>query len=145
MINDIIIWELNAIAISFFKGVYLAWIYDNIRVYRRIIRHKTIIFMSIEDIVYGIFAGINVFIMCFRVTDGIIRGFVVTGIAAGMFLYFKFLSRIYIKWSVRIINFLLKPVFFVLKKIFSIITIPVRSLKTVCTRRMGMHGKHSQE
>ena len=63
MINDIIIWELNAIAISFFKGVYLAWIYDNIRVYRRIIRHKTIIFMSIEDIAYGIYAGINVFIM----------------------------------------------------------------------------------
>lgn len=145
MINDIIIWELNAVAISFFKGVYLAWMYDNIRVYRRIIRHKTIIFMSIEDIVYGIFAGISAFIMCFRVTDGIIRGFVVTGIAAGMFLYFKFLSYIYIKWSVRIINFLLKPVFFILKKIFSIITIPVRSLKTVCARRKSMHGKHSQE
>ena len=39
--------------------------------------------MSIEDIVYGIYAGISVFLMCFRVSDGIIRGFIIMGIAEG--------------------------------------------------------------
>ena len=67
MINEVIIWELYALVVSFFNGVLLAWVYDNIRVFRRIRRHKTIIFMSIEDIVYGIYAGISVFLMCFRV------------------------------------------------------------------------------
>ena len=56
MISRVIVWELYALAVSFFRGVLLAWVYDNIRVYRRIIRHKTIVFMSIEDIVYGIYA-----------------------------------------------------------------------------------------
>ena len=41
MISHVIVWELYALAVSFFRGVLLAWVYDNIRVYRRIIRHKT--------------------------------------------------------------------------------------------------------
>ena len=50
MINEIIYWELYALVVSFFNGVLLAWIYDNIRAFRRIVRHKTVAFMSVEDI-----------------------------------------------------------------------------------------------
>lgn len=50
MINEIIYWELYALVVSFFNGVLLAWIYDNIRAFRRIVRHKTVVFMSVEDI-----------------------------------------------------------------------------------------------
>ena len=144
MINEVIIWELYALVVSFFNGVLLAWVYDNIRVFRRIRRHKTIIFMSIEDIVYGIYAGISVFLMCFRVSDGIIRGFIIMGIAVGAFLYFKFLSTFYIQWSVRIIKFLLKPACFILKNVVRIITIPVRSLKMYMKRRKDMGKKEAQ-
>ena len=48
MINEIIYWELYALVVSFFNGVLLAWIYDNIRAFRRIVRHKTVVFMSVE-------------------------------------------------------------------------------------------------
>ena len=144
MINEVIIWELYALVVSFFNGVLLAWVYDNIRVFRRIRRHKTIIFMSIEDIVYGIYAGISVFLMCFRVSDGIIRGFIIMGIAVGAFLYFKILSSFYIRWSVRIIKFLLKPACFILKNVVRIITIPVRSLKMYMKRRKDMGKKEAQ-
>lgn len=144
MINEVIIWELYALAVSFFNGVLLAWVYDNIRVFRRIMRHKTVIFMSVEDIVYGIYAGISVFVMCFKVADGIIRGFIIMGIAVGAFLYFKFLSRLYIRLAVRIIKFLLKPAFFILKNVVRIITIPVRSLKMYIKRRKDMHKKEAQ-
>ena len=144
MINEVIIWELYALVVSFFNGVLLAWVYDNIRVFRRIRRHKTIIFMSIEDIVYGIYAGISVFLMCFRVSDGIIRGFIIMGIAVGAFLYFKILSSIYIRWSVKIIKFLLKPICFILKNVVHIITIPVRSLKIYIKRRKDMRKEEAQ-
>ena len=80
MINEIIYWELYALVVSFFNGVLLAWIYDNIRAFRRIVRHKTVVFMSVEDIIYGIYAGLSVFVMCFKVADGIIRGFIIMGI-----------------------------------------------------------------
>ena len=63
MINEIIYWELYALVVSFFNGVLLAWIYDNIRAFRRIVRHKTVAFMSVEDIIYGIYAGLSVFVM----------------------------------------------------------------------------------
>ena len=39
MINEVIIWELYALVVSFFNGVLLAWVYDYIRVFRRIRRH----------------------------------------------------------------------------------------------------------
>ena len=68
MINEIIYWELYALVVSFFNGVLLAWIYDNIRAFRRIVRHKTVVFMSVEDIIYGIYAGLSVFVMCFKET-----------------------------------------------------------------------------
>ena len=61
MINEIIYWELYALVVSFFNGVLLAWIYDNIRAFRRIVRHKTVVFMSVEDIIYGIYAGLSSF------------------------------------------------------------------------------------
>ena len=125
-------------------GVLLAWIYDNIRAFRRIVRHKTVVFMSVEDIIYGIYAGLSVFVMCFKVADGIIRGFIIMGIAVGAFLYFKFLSSFYIRWSVRIIKILLKPACFILKNVVRIITIPVRSLKMYMKRRKDMGKKEAQ-
>ena len=141
MINEIIYWELYALVVSFFNGVLLAWIYDNIRAFRRIVRHKTVAFMSVEDIIYGI---LSVFVMCFKVADGIIRGFIIMGIAVGAFLYFKFLSSFYIRWSVRIIKILLKPACFILKNVVRIITIPVRSLKMYMKRRKDMGKKEAQ-
>ena len=141
MINEIIYWELYALVVSFFNGVLLAWIYDNIRAFRRIVRHKTVAFMSVEDIIY---AGLSVFVMCFKVADGIIRGFIIMGIAVGAFLYFKFLSSFYIRWSVRIIKILLKPACFILKNVVRIITIPVRSLKMYMKRRKDMGKKEAQ-
>lgn len=144
MINEVIIWELYALTVSFFNGVLLAWVYDNIRVFRRIKRHRTIIFMSIEDIIYGICAGISVFLMCFKVADGIIRGFIIIGVGVGAFLYFRVLSSLYIRWSVRIIKFLLNPVCFILKNAGRIITIPVRSLKMNIKRRKDMRKKEAQ-
>ena len=127
MINEIIYWELYALVVSFFNGVLLAWIYDNIRAFRRIVRHKTVVFMR-----------------CFKVADGIIRGFIIMGIAVGAFLYFKFLSSFYIRWSVRIIKILLKPACFILKNVVRIITIPVRSLKMYMKRRKDMGKKEAQ-
>ena len=84
------------------------------------------------------------FLMCFRVSDGIIRGFIIMGIAVGAFLYFKILSSIYIRWSVKIIKFLLKPICFILKNVVHIITIPVRSLKIYIKRRKDMRKKEAQ-
>ena len=92
----------------------------------------------------GIYAGLSVFVMCFKVADGIIRGFIIMGIAVGAFLYFKFLSSFYIRWSVRIIKFLLKPACFILKNVVRIITIPVRSLKIYMKRRKDMGKKEAQ-
>ena len=66
--------------------------------------------------------------MCFEVADGIIRGFILIGIGLGA-LYFRFLSRLYIRYTVRIIKFLLKPVAFILKNVAHVITIPIRSFK----------------
>ena len=76
--------------------------------------------------------------------DMAVVGKQIMGIAVGAFLYFKFLSSFYIRWSVRIIKILLKPACFILKNVVRIITIPVRSLKMYMKRRKDMGKKEAQ-
>lgn len=127
LISNAIVWEICALAVSFFGGVRLAWIYDNIRAFRRVIRHRTIIFITAEDVMFGIYAGVSMFVMLFSMSDGVARGFLLAGVAVGAALYFAFLSRIYIKYCVKIVEFLMKPLRFMLKKMCRLRTIIVKA------------------
>ena len=70
---------------ALFLGMVLAFEYDCIRIFRRVIHHKNIWVMSAEDILYWIYAAVTVFCMTYEVNDGILRGFLVTGFWQGRF------------------------------------------------------------
>lgn len=54
--------------------------YDTIRIFRRIVRHKTLIVPVIEDILYWLYIAVKVFSICFYVNDGVIRAFIIAGL-----------------------------------------------------------------
>lgn len=76
-------------------GVYLAFVYDNIRIFRRLIPHNTL-FVSLEDIAYWIYLGAEVFLLMYYESNGMLRWFAVAGALLGIFLYKKLPGRAYI-------------------------------------------------
>ena len=69
-------------------GVFVAVIYDIIRIFRRVINHNRF-FISLEDILYWVFCAWEVFYLLYKESSGVLRWFAILGIAFGMFLYFS--------------------------------------------------------
>lgn len=109
MIANLIQWEGQALLSSLFFGMILAWEYDCIRIFRRIVKHRRVWVMSIEDILYWINASITVFCMTYEVNDGIVRGFLVAGFIVGAVIYRHSFGKYFVKYVSKLINFILKP------------------------------------
>jgi spore cortex biosynthesis protein YabQ len=109
MIAELIYSESSVLLSSLFFGMILAWEYDCIRVFRRIVRHKKIWVMSAEDIIYWINAAFTVFRITYEINDGIVRGFLVVGFITGALVYHYSFGCFFVKYVSKAINFLLKP------------------------------------
>ena len=99
--------EMMLFGNAVFLGAALMLLYDVIRICRRILP-RGIILVSIEDVIYWIVFGVAVFILLYRENDGAVRGFIVGGIAAGLFLYYQLLGRWLMKWMGILIRSLKK-------------------------------------
>ena len=115
-----IMGELDFLLRSMLLGVMITFLYDVIRIFRRVVRHGAF-FVSLEDLFYWIFVSVSIFYLLYRENNGILRWFVVMGAAAGMFLYKVTLSRPFVRcsaWGIgkilgffyKIFRFLTKPV-----------------------------------
>ena len=82
MINKSIGVEGMTLILSLFWGMVLAFEYDCIRVFRRIVKHKRVWTISVEDIIYWINVAITAFSIIYELNNGIIRGFVTGGFIA---------------------------------------------------------------
>ena len=96
-------------------GIYLAFIYDNIRIFRRIIHHNTF-FMSLEDIGYWIYLSIEVFLLMYHESNGMLRWFAIGGALVGIFVYKKLFGRFYVHYVSLVFQKIQKK----LRKIFKI-------------------------
>lgn len=115
MNKDIII-ELMFFLISILWGAIILLAYDCLRILRRLIKHKTLL-IGIEDLVFWVVASIFIFSMIYRENDGIIRGFSIMGMALGMVAYYYIFSDLIVKLVTKLIQCLLKPFGFILKRI----------------------------
>jgi len=115
------VWE-QVVALSHVVcgGLIVAFIYDLIRIKRRIFKTKKTT-LSIEDIVYWIFAAIVMFISIYGGNNGQIRLFGITGFFAGILAYFLFISRL----IANIIEKILRKVLAVFKKVYKVIRRPL--------------------
>ena len=107
-------------------GIFITFVYDLLRVFRRVIPHAAF-FVSLEDIAFWIYCGAEVFLLMYHEGDGSLRWFAVMGAMAGMFLYKKLISGLFVKYVSlalskilevlgKILKFLCKPFGFVGRK-----------------------------
>ncbi len=115
-----IVQELTFFTHSVLIGLVITFVYDWIRVLRRLFKHGTLL-MSLEDLLFWLACGIGVFYMLYRENNGTLRWFAVLGAAVGMFFYKMIVRDAFVNimstcihkimWFVfRVLQIVLKPV-----------------------------------
>lgn len=110
-------------------GVFITFVYDTFRIWRRVCAHNRF-FVSLEDILFWIFCAVSVFYLMHTQSNGTLRWFAILGALTGMFLYKKTISPFFVKW-----------VSMALKKALSIIGRPFAFLAKKRCRASGFVKK----
>lgn len=89
-------------------GIFITFIYDVLRIFRRVIPHNGF-FVSLEDLCFWIYCAMEVFMLMYRESNGTLRWFAVLGAFTGMFSYKKLISPFFVKYVSLLLGKLLKP------------------------------------
>lgn len=89
-------------------GVILIFVYDLLRIARRLKTHGTFL-VGLEDFLFWAGSAVAIFAMMYRENDGYLRGFSIGGVVIGMLLYSFTLSPLVVKGSV----FLLQKILYI--------------------------------
>ena len=146
VVSDVIGNEAILFVTSVFCGMGLVFVYDVLRIIRRIIPHGNV-WIGIEDVCYWIFCTIHVFLLLYLKNDGRMRGYCFLGILLGGLFYAFAISRGIMKIVVPILNRIIKLVGKVLgiagkpfikigKKIFSFVRKQLKKMYKAI--RMGL-------
>lgn len=85
---------------SFRLGIHVTFIYDIIRIFRRVVTHRKAL-VSVEDFCFWVYCGVEIFRLMHRESNGVLRWYAVAGALIGMLLYRKIASRLLIKYAVK--------------------------------------------
>lgn len=102
-ISEEIFTEAGFLGASILVGMALFLLYDCFRIFRRIVPHGAI-WIGVEDFIYWLICTVAIFLMLYRKNDGMIRGFAIGGVIAGMMIYFFLLSRFIVRANVWILK-----------------------------------------
>jgi spore cortex biosynthesis protein YabQ len=101
-----------------FTGIAVIFMYDVLRIFRRIISHG-VFAIGIEDFIYWVGCSFFVFHIIYIRNDGIIRGFAIIAIVLGMAFYHLTISNFLVKYTSMILNKLIKLMNAVINIVFS--------------------------
>jgi hypothetical protein len=129
------VWqELTFVGNAACLGAMLFFLYDLLRVFRRLLPHS-LFWVSVEDFFYWIFFTGAVFRLMAHQNDGRIRGFALIGMAGGMAFYYLLFGRIFLRVAEKITKIIRKR----LKSLHHLIKIRDRKGKRI--RKADWHGE----
>ena len=110
-VSNEILKEADVLFASFLTGMALLFVYDLLRILRRLISHKSWV-TGAEDLLFWALSAVALFAMLYRENSGYIRGFAIGGVCLGMFIYNLLLSA----WVIRASVFLLEKMLFLVSR-----------------------------
>ena len=120
MMSAVIIEELRTIGIAFVSGAFITFIYDLLRIFRRVISHGNV-WIGMEDFLFWIWTSFWIFSVLYRTNDGSLRIYTILAMVLGMIIYHKTLSEPFVRitggFLKKILRFLVLP----LKKLWKAI------------------------
>lgn len=111
------------LAASLLFGIVLMMLYDIFRILRRMVRHGPAL-MAAEDIIYWLLCAIGIFAMLYQENDGLLRWFVLAGVAIGMLFENAVISPVIVRLLVKVLRVWLK--FF--QKVFGVFAKPGKKI-----------------
>ena len=111
---------------SVIMGIYITFLYDLLRIGRRVITHNGF-WVSVEDLAFWIYCAMKVFYLMHAESDGTLRWFAILGALLGMFLYKKTISPFFVKYMALIFG----TVFRILRRVAGILCRPLKKLKKI--------------
>ncbi len=84
-------------------GVYIPFLYDWLRIFRRVIPHGSL-WVSLEDFVFWIYCAAEVFLLMQRESQGTLRWFAIFGAAVGIWLYERLVGRYLVRLLSRFLS-----------------------------------------
>lgn len=85
---------------SFLLGIGITMVYDSLRIFRRVYPHR-MFWVSVEDLLYWVFAACSIFYLLYYENNGTFRWFAIVGMLLGMLLYNRTVSPFLVKWISR--------------------------------------------
>lgn len=140
---------------ALFMGIFITFVYDLLRIARRVFPHGGFL-VSLEDLCFWIYCAVEVFLVMYRFSDGMLRWFAVLGAVAGMCLYKKLASPFFVKYTSmilckvkellrKLLGFLLKPFRFLLKKLQNMVLRLLRRLAGRLVRHRAEKEKRKEQ
>lgn len=114
--------ELVLFARAFWYGCVMLFGYDCLRILRRCVKHGQAA-VAAEDILYWSVAAVRLFAGFYRENDGILRGYLLLGILAGMAAYRRGISGIFVKAGSA-----------ALEKVLKVLALPAKAGKKIIKR-----------
>lgn len=94
---------------AFLLGIGVTFVYDGIRIFRRVIYHN-LFFISLEDFIYWTILIIKVFLLMQKESNGELRWFAIAGAFVGMLLYRKTISPYYVFYVSKFLRMIVKTI-----------------------------------
>ncbi len=79
-------------------GLFFSFVYDLLRIVRRVVKHNAFL-VSVEDLGFWVYCGAEVFLLMYHESNGTLRWFAVMGALAGMLVYGKTISPLFVKYA----------------------------------------------
>lgn len=109
-------------------GAAITFLYDILRIFRRVIRHGSLL-LSLEDLLFWTGCAVGIFYLLYQENNGTLRWFAVMGATVGMLVYKASISRFFVNHTSK---GLLK-----VKKLFA----PFRKLGKFLKKKLTAFGK----
>ncbi len=99
--------QLFCLGIFILVGIAIGFLFDCFRILRK--SFKTADWITyIQDIIFWILTGIIILFSIFKFNNGEIRSYIILGIFFGFLIYILTISRVIVKYSVRVIQLVKK-------------------------------------
>ena len=146
--SETIYAEFNTFCYAIMLGAFCGIIYDIIRIFRRIIKKKIAV-TDVEDIIYWLVVSVLMFMLMYRENGGMVRGYAIISMAAGMILYEISIGKFFVKYVSKLLKYILnrirKVMEFVLKKVLKPFTIIVRLYRDKNAKYKKKHDEKKKQ
>ncbi len=119
--NEIIMNQLKILTIFAISGITISILFDIFRIRRKVCKAPNLL-TYFEDILFWIISAIILLYTVMKYTTGELRIYMFVGLFIGILIYFKFFSKLIVKFFSSIIKFIIT----IIVRIFKIILYPFK-------------------